>query len=213
VADQQMETAPPADALVLFDGHGLGAWTDVNDQAPRWRIEDGAMVVVPGSGDLVTRDSFGAFQLHLEFWLPLMPRAVGQDRANSGIYLQGRYELQILDSAGAEPSTVSCGAIYESVAPLWNACLPPETWQSFDVAFRPCRLDTNGLIRGRPRATVFCNGVLIHNNVSIAHPTAGPLDRYEAVPGPLRLQDHGCPVRFRNVWVRPTDQTRQPCSQ
>jgi hypothetical protein len=127
-----------------------------------------------------------------------MPQATGQDRANSGIYLQGRYELQVLDSFGQEPADDGCGALYKIAAPLHNSCGRPEAWQTLEVAFAACR--PGGV---RPRLTAFWNGVLIHNNLTIPRPTGGALEGDETTPGPLRLQDHGCPVRYRNIWSLP----------
>jgi hypothetical protein len=193
---------PPTNALVLFDGGtgggGLDAWCDASGAPARWAVEGRELRVVPGAGDLFTRRDFGDFQLHLEFWLPQMPESAGQDRANSGVYLQGRYELQLLDSFGMEPTDDGCGALYRQAAPLWNACRRPEVWQSLDVAFSGA---AGG--RGRPRMTVFLNGILIHNNLTIAAPTAGAIDDGEGTSGPLRLQDHRCAVRFRNIWAVP----------
>jgi hypothetical protein len=188
-------TTPPSNAIVLFDGGALDAWTDAEDGPARWGRDGDAMIVEPGRGDLFTRRVFSDFQLHLEFWLPEMPEATGQDRANSGVYLQGRYELQILDSFGMEPTDDSCGALYKQAAPLWNACRRPEVWQVLDVAFSCPRQ------REPARLTAFLNGVLIHNNLPVPRPTGGAIDDDQSAPGPLRLQDHGCPVRFRNVWI------------
>jgi hypothetical protein len=187
--------APPSNAIVLFDGGALDAWTDAEDHPARWRTAENELIVEPGQGDLFTRRAFGDFQLHLEFWLPEMPAANGQDRANSGVYLQGRYELQILDSFGMEPTDDSCGALYKRAAPLWNACRRPEVWQSLDVAFCCPRPDSPA------RLTAFLNGALIHNNLAVTGPTGGATDDDVLTPGPLRLQDHGCRVRFRNVWM------------
>jgi hypothetical protein len=196
-AQGALVTTPPSNAIVLFDGSDLGGWIDADDSAPRWGTQGDQLIVAPGRGDIFTLRAFSDFQLHLEFWLPEMPEASGQDRANSGVYLQGRYELQILDSFGMEPADDSCGALYRRAAPLWNACRRPEVWQALDVAFTCWR-------PGAPaRLTAFLNGVLIHNNLSIAGPTGGALDDDESQPGPLRLQDHGCPVRFRNIWIVP----------
>jgi pimeloyl-ACP methyl ester carboxylesterase len=192
---------PPSNAVVLFDGKGLDAWMGVGEAAPRWRVDRGALEVVPGSGDLFTRRAFSDLQLHLEFWFPDVPDAVGQARANSGVFLQGRYEVQLLDSFAMEATDDGCGAIYRQVSPMWNACRKPETWQGLDVAFRASRVDANGHITERPRVSVFVNGLLVLNNVALSAPTEGALDRHEARPGPLRLQDHGTPVRFRNIWV------------
>jgi hypothetical protein len=186
---------PPTSAQSLLDGT-LDEWIDEHGQAARWRLVDGAVEVRPGSGDIFTRRSFFDFQLHLEFWLPAMPDAEAQSRANSGIFLQGRYELQILDSFGMEAEDDGCGAFYKAAAPLWNACRKPQVWQVFDVAFR-ARGD------GGARATVFLNGILVHNNVLLAAPTAGALAP-DIAWSPLRLQDHGSLVRFRNIWIAST---------
>jgi len=192
---REMTELPPS-AIALFDGGHLDAWADAHGHPARWRLEDGTLVVQPGRGDIVTRRLFSDFLLHLEFWLPLMADASGQARANSGIYLQGRYELQVLDSFGQEPADDGCGALYKIAAPLVNACRPPEVWQSVDVTFSSCR--PGGI---RPRLTAFLNGALIHDDLVIPHPTGGALDGDETAPGPLRLQDHGCPVRYRNIWM------------
>jgi hypothetical protein len=189
--------APPSHAIVLFDGSDLDGWIDAGDGTPQWGRDGDQLIVGPGRGDIFTRRTFSDFQLHLEFWLPEMPEANGQDRANSGVYLQGRYELQLLDSFGMEPVDDGCGALYKRAAPLWNACRRPEVWQVLDVAFTSRRDDEPA------RLTAFLNGVLIHNNLLIAGPTGGALDEDESEPGPLRLQDHGCAVRFRNIWIAP----------
>lgn len=196
-------TELPAGAMVLFDGRDLGAWVDAQGQPPRWRVEDGQLVVEPGRGDLFTRQRFSDFRLHLELWLPHMPDATGQDRANSGVYLQGRYEIQVLDSYGQQPADDGCGAVYKIAAPLHNACGRPEVWQTLDVAFSACR--AGGV---RPSLTALLNGVLIHDNLTIPHPTGGAIDGDETAPGPLRLQDHGCPVRYRNIWIVPVGAVR-----
>lgn len=195
----------PADAVTLFDGRGLDAWTGIHGGPAPWRVVDGALEVVPGAGDICTKMKFRSFHLHLEFWLPDMGDAFGQDRANSGIFFLGRYELQILDSFGAPPSDDSCGAIYKVLCPLRNACRAPETWQTLDVAFRAPPLNTNGFVTGSPHVTAFLNRTLIQNNAAIIHPTEDPSDRYEALPGALRLQDHGCAVRFRDIWIAPDE--------
>jgi hypothetical protein len=194
-------SAPPSNAIVLFDGGDLDGWLDAQDRPAAWRVHGEDLIVEPGRGDIFTRRSFSDFQLHLEFWLPEMPEATGQDRANSGIYLQGRYELQILDSFGMEPTDDSCGALYQRAAPLWNACRRPEVWQVLDVAFC-CPRQEDGA-RRCPRLTAFLNGLLIHNSLPVSGPTGGALDDDQSAPGPLRLQDHGCPVRFRNIWIVP----------
>lgn len=190
-------TELPPSALALFDGRYLDAWVDAQGHAAAWRVEDGAMVVQPGRGDVFTRRPFSDFVLHLEFWLPHMPGATGQERANSGVYLQGRYELQVLDSFGQPPADDGCGALYKIAAPLVNACRRPQVWQNLDVTFTAARAEG-----GRARLVAFLNGELIHDR-SIPHPTGGALPGDETAPGPLRLQDHGCPVRYRNIWLVP----------
>jgi hypothetical protein len=170
-----LEAEPPPNAVGLFQGGTLDAWVDGEGRAAHWRVVDGALEVAPGAGDIYTRRAFSDFYLHIEFWLPHMPEAIGQDRANSGVFLQGRYELQILDSFGLEATNDGCGAIYKAVPPSSNACRRPEVWQVFDVAFRSGRSDAARSVDEPARVTVFLNGILIHNNVVIAAPTPGAI--------------------------------------
>src|SRR5262249_53247014 len=131
---------PPKYATVLFDGSGLANWVALQGGGPaKWTVKDGYLEVGPRSGDIHTKDVFTDFQLHVEFWLPLMETARGQARANSGVYLQGLYEIQVLDSYGVEPKHDDCGGIYQVAPPLRNACKKPERWQTFDIAFRAPR--------------------------------------------------------------------------
>jgi hypothetical protein len=192
---------PPEFATVLFDGKDLSGWVSRRDGPAQWKVSDGYVEVVPGHGHIYTEKTFGDFQLHLEFWLPYMPQAKGQLRANSGVYLHGRYEIQVLDSYGLEPQKDDCGAIYNFAAPLRNACKKPQKWQSYDVALRAPRLDQNGQIKENPLLTVFQNGILIHNNLELIGPSGGALDPDVRKPGPLMLQDHDDLVRYRNIWV------------
>lgn len=192
----------PADALVLFDGSDVSAWTTLDGKQPiPWKVENGYMEV--RGGNIRTRAAFTDVQLHLEFWLPLMADAKGQARANSGVYLQGSYEVQILDSYGEPPRINEAGAIYGVAPPMVNASRPPETWQSYDILFRAPRYDADGKLVRNARMTVFHNGVCIHDNVEIPGPTAAAMERPLSVPGPIMIQDHGNPIRFRNIWVRP----------
>jgi hypothetical protein len=138
--------------------------------------------------------------LHLEFNLPHMPTARGQERANSGVYLQDRYEAQILDSFAVLPGSGDCGAIYEVSAPRVNACRPPETWQTYDIAFTAPRRGSDGDGSVPARMTVYLNGVLVQDDVEVPGPTRGGADGAPA-QAPLRLQDHGNRVRFRNIWL------------
>lgn len=195
-----MVTAPPG-AQVLFHGRDLSRFT-ARDGAPAgWKVEGDAMVVVPGAGDVFSVERFADARIHLEFLLPDMPHASGQAKANSGVFLQGRYEIQVLDSHGiAVPGKGDCGAVYDQLAPLSNACRPALHWQSYDIFFRAARV-SGGHIIEPARLTLLHNGVVIHNNANLRGPTRGASDEDVGAPGPLRLQDHRDPVRYRNIWL------------
>ena len=198
-----VQTAPDT-AVVLFDGRDLSNWTKLDGEAPAWEVADGAMTVTAGGGDIVTRERFADFLLHLEFMTPDMPDATGQAKGNSGVFLQGRYEIQVLDSYGIDvPGMGDCGAIYNQFASLVNACKPPLEWQTYDAIFRAARVGESGEIEENACATVLQNGTVIHNNVQLLGATGGATDESAAEPGPLRLQDHGNPVKYRNIWVAP----------
>lgn len=195
--------AIPADAIVLFDGKDLSKWVKCDSGEPgHWKVENGYMT--PIGGDICTREKFTDCQLHLEFWLPLMENATGQGRANSGVFLMGWvYEIQILDSYGVNSGGGDCGAVYNIVPPSVNACRPPEQWQTYDIFFRAPRFNENGEKIANARVSVIHNGVWIHDNVEIPHATPSRDVVEPKGPAPIELQDHGCPVRFRNIWVRP----------
>jgi hypothetical protein len=187
---------------VLFDGSGLNRWTSSDGSPARWSVDAGELRVVPGKGDIVTVDEFDDFQLHIEFRCPDVPGARGQKKGNSGLFLQGRYEIQILDSYGAGvPGTGDCGAVYGVHAPLVNACLPAGEWQTFDVFFRSVRPAGERSPWEAARLTVLQNGVVIHNNVVLDDVTKGAARPLGDEPGPIVLQDHGDPVAFRNIWI------------
>jgi hypothetical protein len=171
------------------------------DKSAAWKLVDGAMQVAAGSGSIVTKQKFADFQLHLEFRLPFMPKQRGQARGNSGVYLQGRYEIQVLDSYGLEGVDNECGGIYKVAAPRVNMCAPPGVWQSYDIAFNAPRFDDKGIKIRNAVVTVRHNGVSIHENLEIPGPTGGALDENVQSPGGIYLQDHGNPVEFRNVWI------------
>ncbi|MFP4055381.1 MAG: DUF1080 domain-containing protein [Candidatus Brocadiia bacterium] len=191
--------APPEGAVVLLPFEpgrptSLEAWTN-----PRWKVLEDGSVLVRG-GDNRTRRQFQDFRAHIEFRCPFMPTRRGQRRGNSGVFLQDRYELQVLDSFGLEPHRRGCGAFYGLLAPSCNPCLPPGRWQTFDIVFRAPRFDAQGAKTAPAVATVRLNGVTIHDGAEVPEPTRGGIGE-EGQPGPLRLQDHLCPVRYRNIWV------------
>jgi hypothetical protein len=196
----------PAYSVVLFDGKNLSEWVSSGSGKPAaWKVRDDYMEV--SGGDIQTIREFGDFQLHVEFWLPNTGEAKGQARANSGVYLQNAYEVQVLDSYGLESNYGDCGAVYSIAAPAINACRPPEHWQSFDMIFRAARFDAQGKKTGNAVVTVLQNGVCIHNCLEIPHSTPGGIDAPKI--GPIRLQDHGCPVRYRNIWVMSLEPMKQ----
>jgi hypothetical protein len=200
--------APPSDAIVLFDGRSLAEWraADTTKGDARWTIENGAMVVAAGTGDIATRRKFGDVQLHIEWSAPNPPHGTSQDRGNSGVFLMSTYEIQVLDSYHA--STYPDGqaaAIYGQFPPLVNAMRPPGEWQVYDIVFHRPHFDAGGVVTAPARVTVFHNGIIVQDDVTILGPTTnGHRTAYSAHPDrlPLQLQDHGHPVRYRNIWVR-----------
>lgn len=208
--------AAPSDAVVLFDGKNLDAWEPVRAGGTRWKIEDGAMMIVPTAApakpyDQRTKQEFGDIQLHLEFRTPAVVAGEGQGRGNSGILFMGLYELQILDSYQNQTySNGQAGSVYKQHMPLVNASRPPGEWQSYDVVFIAPRFDSEGVLLSPARLTAFHNGVLIQHDVTLKGPMAyrGP-PAYKAHPAklPLVLQDHRNPIGFRNIWVRELDLT------
>ena len=200
-------SAAPKGAIALFSGKSeeiSANWVKRGSEQPAaWKVIDGAAVA--GGGDIITKQKFADCQLHVEFKVPLMADKKGQQRGNSGVKLQGRYEIQILDSYGvSDPGTGDCGAVYTIAAPLVNACRPPEQWQTYDIVFRAPRTDTDGNVTDKGRVSVWLNGILVQNNTEIPKPTGNrPLDKEVGKPGPILLQDHGCKVQFRNIWILP----------
>jgi hypothetical protein len=198
-------TPAPKDAVILFDGKDLSNWTDMKGEPATWKLEDGYAEV--NKGDIRTKDTFGPdFQLHVEFWLPLMPDAKGQARANSGVYLQGRYEIQVLDSYMNDTyDNGSVGALYGIIAPnkeaQQKAVKPPEQWNAYDITFRAPRVDDQGKVTEPGRVTVVLNGVALIDDGKFDKVTGGALDDKLGTPGPIRLQDHGNKVRYRNIWL------------
>jgi len=196
-----LNAVPPLDAVVLFDGASLEQWTKIDGSPADWLVADGAVQVVPKTGDICTKQLFGDHFLHLEFMVDDMPEATGQAKANSGVFVQGRYELQVLDSSGWDiPGLGDCGAVYDQYAPLANACRPPLTWQTYDIIFRAPRCEGK-VVKEAARMTVLLNSVIVQNNIQLPGVTGAPTDLNVQLPGHLRLQDHGNLVWYRNMWA------------
>jgi hypothetical protein len=197
---------PPSDAIVLFDGKNLDRWRSAAGGAAKWIVRDGYVEVAPGTGDIATTDSFGDCQLHIEWATPSVVKGEGQERGNSGVFLMDRYEIQVLDSYDNKTYFHGqAGSVYKQYAPLVNASRPPGQWQTYDIIFKAPKFDDQGKVTERARVTVLQNGVLIQNNVEIYGNTYNDRPAYYiAHPSqqPLHLQDHGNPVRYRNIWIR-----------
>jgi hypothetical protein len=204
---QEQPGRPPSDAIVLFDGKGLERWVAMDGSPTRWVVKDGAMECVPGSGYVRTLECFGDCQLHVEWATPAPPHGEGQGRGNSGVFFgYDRYEIQVLDSYENKTyADGSAGSVYGQYPPLVNASRPAGQWQSYDIVWTAPRFDAEGKLLSRARVTVFHNGVLVQNDVRLTGPTSWlERARYRAHPEklPIALQDHGNPVRYRNIWVR-----------
>ena len=203
----------PSDAVVLFDGKDLSKWHN-NGKPAAWKVENGYMEVVGKSGSIETKDKFGSFQLHFEFAEPSPAHGDGQARANSGVFLHGLYEIQVLDCyKNPTYSDGTLGGIYGQWSPLANAAMPPGEWQSYDIIFEAPKVDA-GKVVDPAHVTVIVNGVVTqHRQVILGPVRHRDLARYEAntpTSGPIGLQDHGDPVRFRNLWVRPLGEYDKP---
>jgi len=216
---QEKAGAPPSDAIILFNGHDLSNWERVEGGGPvKWRVGEGYFEVSPRTGDIQTRQGYGDCQLHIEWATPNPPRGRDQDRGNSGVFLHGLYEVQVLDSytkltyedgvAKYDNITYAdgeAGALYGQYPPLVNASREPGEWQTYDIVFHGPRFTAEGKLLRPAIMTVIYNGVLVQDHVSLMGPTAfESRPPYRVTPDklPLRLQDHSHPVRFRNVWLR-----------
>lgn len=203
---QNLPVQPPSDAIVLFDGSDLSQWQSSKGGEAAWNVENSYMEVVKKTGGIQTKQGFGDCQLHIEWAAPEEVHGAGQERGNSGVFLMGMYEVQVLDSY--QNKTYPDGqaaAIYGQYPPLVNACRPPGHWQTYDIIFRAPKFDRNGKLISPTRMTVFHNNILVHDNVALTGPTAHkqrPPYKAHAEKLPIMLQDHGNPVRFRNIWVR-----------
>ncbi len=199
--------APPSDAIILFDGSGLEERSSRSGGAHGWKVEGGIMTVAGGAGDIVTKRKFSDFQLHIEWRTPETVSGSSQGRGNSGVFLQEIYEVQVLDSYDNRTyRNGQAGSLYKQHPPLVNACRAPGEWQSYDILYTAPVFDGSGNYRDPPRVTVFHNGVVVQHGVSLRGPTLYTgIPEYGIKPhGPagIRLQDHGNPVSFRNIWVR-----------
>jgi hypothetical protein len=215
-APQALPVPPPSDAVVLFDGTDLSQWRSADGGPAKWVVKDGAIESVPGSGYLYSARGFGDVQLHVEWATPVPPHGRSQGRGNSGVFLMGLYEVQVLDSYQNDTyPDGQAAAIYGQYPPLVNACRPPGEWQTYDIAFRRPRFRPDGGLVSPARVTVIHNGVLVQDAVE----PWGPTEWLQALPYtahpdklPLALQDHGNPVRYRDIWLRelPEEPTALP---
>jgi len=202
---------PPSDAIALFDGteESMKNWTDTKGNPSKWIAKEGYMESVKGAGYIQTKETFGSCQLHVEFATPETVQGTSQGRGNSGVFLQGEFEIQVLDSY--ENKTYpdgQCAALYGRSVPLVNACRKPGEWQSYDIVYHSAIFKDGKIVR-KPTFTILQNGVLVQDHVTLEGGTQwnGPhaISAFRAIPdkGPIQLQDHGNPVRYRNIWIRP----------
>ena len=204
------EGKAPSDAVVLFDGTSAEEWVHKDGRAAEWMVQDGVLVCKSGTGDILTKKTFGSAQIHVEFSTPLMAEAKSQARGNSGVYIQGRYEVQVLDSyENPTYANGSAAAVYGQHAPLVNASRPPEQWQTYDMVFHAAECNGEGAVTKPATLTLLHNGVLVQDHVRITKNTPGSEVKTACDPGPILLQDHFHPevkdtlLRFRNLWLRP----------
>jgi hypothetical protein len=207
-SSQDRPGRPPSDAIVLFDGSSLGKWETVlkgQIAEPKWKVENGYVEVVPGTGGIRTKEKFGDIQLHVEWAAPAEIKGTSQARGNSGILLMTRYEIQVLDSYDSLTyADGQAASIYGQKPPLVNACRPPGQWQTYDIVFEAPKFEGDKLLKPA-YVTVFQNGVVMHNRQEITgttpHAKVGTYTPHGAEE-PLELQNHGSLVRFRNIWIR-----------
>ena len=219
---QSLPAPAPSDATVLFDGRDLSQWELVRGGPADWKVENGYMEIVngpgpidlklPGTGAIRTKESFGDVQLHVEWASPNPPRGVAQDRGNSGVYLMGRFEVQVLDSYQRADTYADgqAGAIYGQYPPLSNPTRPPGEWQAYDILFRAPRFAADGMLTEAPRVTVILNGIVVQNNEVLRGVRSAQNGVAPVTQGPVQLQEHHHPVRYRNIWVRRLPERAEP---
>lgn len=205
----------PGDAVVLFDGKDLSKWEDGGGQAPKWKVENGFMEVAPKTGSIRTKQKFADFQLHLEFATPAKVEGSSQGRGNSGVLMNGIYEVQVLDSYNNKTyPDGQAGALYGYTPPLVNASKPPGEWQTYEIIFESPRWDASGKLTKKANVTVIHNGVLLHHKREYLghspHRANGNYDKPHAPEVYIELQDHANPMRFRNIWVRSIGEYDKP---
>ncbi|MBI3880410.1 MAG: DUF1080 domain-containing protein [Verrucomicrobia bacterium] len=207
---------PPGDAVVLFDGKDLSNWRDAKGNPSGWIVEHGYMQVPPrgttGGGDIFSKQEFGDCQLHVEFATPNPPEGDSQGRGNSGVFLLGLYEFQVLDSYNNRTyADGTAAALYGQMPPLVNPVRPPGEWQTYDIIFTAPRFGADGKVSQPAIVTALRNGVLVQNHEAYLGPSGhrnlASYDKTKATAGPIKFQDHGNPMRFRNVWIRPLPET------
>jgi hypothetical protein len=207
--------AAPSDATVLFDGKDLSKWKNNKGGEATWKVENGYMQVAPKAGDISTKEEFGDFQLHLEFATPEKVEGHSQGRGNSGIFLHGIYEMQVLDCyENPTYADGQAGALYGQYPPLVNPIKKPGEWQSYDIIFEAPQFDKEGKLIKKANVTSILNGVVVQHKKEYMGPSkhkeVSSYDGIKSSRGPIGLQDHGNPMRFRNIWIRPLGEYDKP---
>ena len=208
VTPGKTNTDAPSDAIILFNGTSASGWQHANGDEAKWTVADNALTIKPGTGGIQTKQKFGDCQLHIEWRIDKNVKGDGQDRGNSGIFLMGRYELQVLDNYNNINKTYvngQAGSMYKQAPPLVNVCKAPGEWQTYDIVFTAPRFSDNGSVISPARITVMQNGVLVQNNTTLWGNTVyigSPTYEKHAAKEPIMLQDHGHLTSYRNIWIR-----------
>ena len=211
---QTLPAPAPKNAIILFNGKDFTHWLAKDSTEVKWKLENGFMEIVPGAGEIISKERFGDVFLHVEWSSPDDPGRKGQDRGNSGIFFMHQYELQVLDSYQADTyADGQAGALYGQVPPRFNACRPPGEWNAYDIIFRRPRFNADGSLLTRARISVIHNGVLIQDNEEYQGPTSWlkflPYKKHDDQM-PIALQEHNCKVKYRNIWAVPLPELKAP---